>query len=152
MDNESDKAQESDSPGHLIITARHGQRDVTLRIECAGLLGVCIICLSQMLGISNLDGSNQLAVACFAIAIPCLAALVGLKSSSPRWFSVPLAILGIIGTIVGLAAVFFHFSGAAGISFIGLVAIITVGWLIAPSTMQKPTEREDRTAQVVDKS
>lgn len=87
-------------------------------------MGACVLAVFAMLGVSELDRALTVSLYCFGIAIPLLtyfleALVLGYLSGSSEIPTYNLAILVIaaFAFVVGLGAIFWHFSRNAGIMF-----------------------------------
>lgn len=101
------------------------------RLFYAGLLGLSVAVVIQLVDKDELNTSQLVTVYAYAVAMPLLAA--GLiadyasvsGASVPRWMDW-LGILGGIAAVVGLGAVFFHFGPGVGVVFTSGCAVVFV--------------------------
>lgn len=97
----------------------------------SALLGVSIIAVTQLLQTSSLDRPLRVSVFALAAAIPCLTALILCdleKASHPINIDSHLECLiltpvGVLGSIMGLAGLLFHYGPNVGVAFVVASAI-----------------------------
>ncbi|HYR74907.1 MAG TPA: hypothetical protein VEM96_03625 [Pyrinomonadaceae bacterium] len=97
-----------------------------LEVICGALLGVSIISTLQLASLA-LDLPLTGAVYCFAVSTPILCfAFIRISLSHKKWTNyreheaVVLTSVGILLSLVGLAAIIYHLSTGAGIVFAAL--------------------------------
>jgi hypothetical protein len=120
--------------------SRRRPEDLQLaRVVYSGVLAVALVFVSEMLTLSGpLEDAFMLAsTVCFAVSVPCLAAMVllitaAINGEAEQEWSVPVEWISAIGEVTfyaGIASVFFHYHWIAGVAFLvtsGLVAYL--GW------------------------
>src|SRR5437764_149421 len=86
------------------------------RVLAAALAGLGTVVVTQLLQVASLDAALKIALYCFAISIPMLAAywfiLLG-KAGNMSHFGLPEMITMVVGLwsgVIGLGAIFWHFS------------------------------------------
>ena len=91
----------------------------------SGLIGVGVIAIVQISSINPLSKSLLVAVFCFSISIPFLAAMLWVLAQLTDDMKAPLTgyfrtlySFGFIFSFAGIAAVFFHFHYVVGIIFL----------------------------------
>src|SRR5215813_10434791 len=89
------------------------------------LAGIAVVAIVQMLSLQSLDVGLTVSVCCFAVSIPFLASLLLCKIQSERFgFTTNNVAIGRVSdfgkifSLVGIGALFFHFTVYAGIIFI----------------------------------
>ena len=95
------------------------------RILLAALAGICTVALIQILGLTDRDIPINIALYCFAIAIPMLSTSVyalviesAYKSTVMPWYIDAMFGVGIVGALVGTACLFWHFSWVIATTFL----------------------------------
>jgi hypothetical protein len=95
------------------------------KILFGAFTGICTVALIQILGVTNRDAPINIALYCFAIAIPLLAVklyAVAIESTYEitiiTWYMQSISFAGIAGAIVGILCIFWHFSWLVGITFL----------------------------------
>ena len=120
--------------------SRRRAEDLQLaRLVYSGVLAVALVFVSEMLTLSSpLEDAFMLAsTVCFAVSVPCLAAMVllitaAINGGADQEWAVPLEWVSATGEVAfcaGIGSVFFHYHWGAGVVFLitgGLVAYI--GW------------------------
>ncbi len=101
--------------------------DIELEAMIGALTGICIIAVIQFISLPSLDGALKVSVYCFAVSLPLLTfSLLSLVGSTNKvhsdfmWYFWVAFILGPLGSLVGIAGLFFHFSWRAGLIFSAL--------------------------------
>jgi hypothetical protein len=101
-----------------------------LEATSGALLGASVVAVLAMLSVSNLDRALSVSLYCFGITIPLLAyflealvlgSLAGI--SEVPTFHIGILLIAVLLFIVGLNAVFWHFSKNAGIMFMFLTVV-----------------------------
>jgi hypothetical protein len=138
--------------------SRRRPEDLQLaRLVYSGVLAVALVFVSEMLTLSDpLEDTFILASAvCFAVSVPCLAAMVllitaAINGGAGQEWSVPVEWISAIGEVAfyaGIASVFFHYHWIVGAAFLvtsGLVAYF--GWAqLKPyiTSEDRPGEKKD---------
>src|SRR5918999_1810370 len=120
--------------------SRHRAENLQLaRLVYSGVLAVALVFVAEMLTLSGpLEDAFILASAvCFAVSVPCLAAMVllitaAINGGAGQEWGVPVEWISAIGEVTfyaGIASVFFHYHWIAGVAFLvtsGLAAYF--GW------------------------
>jgi hypothetical protein len=120
--------------------SRHRAEDLQLaRLVYSGVLAVALVFVAEMLTLPGpLEDAFILASAlCFAVSVPCLAAMVllitaAIHGGAEQEWNVRVEWISAIGEVAfyaGIASVFFHYHWGAGVAFLvtsGLVAYF--GW------------------------
>ena len=95
------------------------------RLIFTALLGMSIIAVVQIVGRTELDISLIIALYCFAVAIPFLASFIWMidsvsdpKKLADAWYYDFVGIIGALGALAGIGAIFWHFSKIIGVVFI----------------------------------
>ena len=125
----------------------------THTLVTSGLVGVSVVSIVQLASISNLSASLLTAIFCFSVSIPFLAATIFIlahESDSTDVFQTTYySILGICGMLLslgGIAALFFHFHYAAGGVFIisSIVAMLLAEKHLEKRGFNKPESTPGR--------
>jgi hypothetical protein len=138
--------------------SRRRPEDLQLaRLVYSGVLAVALVFVSEMLTLSGpLEDAFILASAvCFAVSVPCLAAMVllitaAINGGAGQEWSVPVEWISAIGEVTfyaGIASVFFHYHWIAGVAFLvtsGLAAYF--GW----AQLKPYVTSEDRSGEKKD--
>ncbi len=92
------------------------------RLISAGLLGVCLVAILQLVNKESLDACLWVTVYASAVAIPCLASVILMLDAQNRndnstltWHYKYLLLIGIWAAVIAIISVFFHLSLIAGI-------------------------------------
>lgn len=118
------------------------------RLLCSGALGISVVAVVQLLQLSSLDTPLVVALYAFAAAIPLTAMVVYVTTleidnqaaAKPEWLFLVLTLLGLVVSLVGVGALFFHFdfiqcAGYIGWTFIGVSALtIVLGFIFKTTT------------------
>jgi len=118
-------------------------------IITAALIGISTVAVIQLLGQSLLDKPLIISLYCFAISIPMLAVYSLIILMKPKfklhrdtWAEMTIVLLGSFGAIVGVGAIFSHFSQSIGISFIVASVVgmaLVVVWRAKISEINPPS-------------
>jgi hypothetical protein len=127
------------------------------RLVYSGVLAVALVFVSEMLAFSGpLEDAFILASAvCFAVSVPCLAAMVllitaAINGGAGQEWTAPVEWISALGEVTfyaAIASVFFHYHWIAGVAFLvtsGLVAYF--GWAqLKPyvAAEDRPGERKE---------
>ena len=95
------------------------------QVAFGALVGVNVIAVVELLGLSQLDNSLRVALYCFAISIPLLCAyLININFANSYehltscWYNVGAMAVGSLASIAGMASIFWHFSSTLGLLFV----------------------------------
>lgn len=105
------------------------------RLGAAAMLVLSTVILAELLSVNELDRMLRLALSSLAVAIPCLACTVyslesgladGAEEVLMTWYLAIVAYSGLIASLIGIGAVFWHFDPMVGRIFVGasIVAIV----------------------------
>ncbi len=98
------------------------------RLIYAGLLGLGAAFIIQLIDKTDLDVAQTVGLFSFAVAIPILATglLTDYERRSgakiPGWYDL-IGLTGVLGVVVGLAAMLFHFGIWVGVTFLSSCAL-----------------------------
>jgi hypothetical protein len=110
----------------------------------AGLMALILVVLQAVFGLDKADFWVTTSVSAFSIALPLLGGVLVVNlveerypyghkhSASARCLNI-IFFLGIVSTLIGMDAAFWHISRLAGILFIValVVAVIVCGWYVS---------------------
>jgi hypothetical protein len=124
---------------------RHGRSDLIF----AGLIGIGIFFVIDLISQTPLDTPLTIALYCFSFSIPFLALPILLHlvettqghSMFPSYVNVSIA-FGVVGTICGLIAEIWHLSWVAGVLFLCCCTITTLFFWLCYSALKKTMAQE----------
>jgi hypothetical protein len=95
------------------------------RFLFTALLGVSIVAVIQIVGRSEVDRSLFVSLYAFAVAVPFLGVFIWTgdlfvtnKPSLDRWYYNFVGVAGSLASLIGIGAIFWHFSRTIGVIFI----------------------------------
>lgn len=112
------------------IESKTKAADAIFEIIAGALIGVDIIGILQLLGVSFLDSRLTLALYFFTVSLPLLAFFVFAvliektrNCTLEAWYKFSALVLGMMGCLGGITLVIWHLSSNAGIVFVSLIGL-----------------------------
>ena len=121
------------------------------KLGVAGLLGLCIIAVIQLISIKTLNAPLWVSLCCFAVAIPLLAGYFFMLESQTRfqvsvtkWYENLIGYAGIIIGFAGIAGLFWHFSWVVSVIFVILSVIVIILWTDFDDALIQASKKQER--------